>query len=327
MINNPFTGDNNKIISNKNKNKFFEEKYLIKSPYYTFNDKRIAVFSDIHYQAHVSKDIYLLIYYYVLKCKPDYVVFPGDIFENDSIIDNKEELDFFTDLISLIAEICPVIIIPGNHDIQNLNIHTYFFNNSEKTTKIIKYLESLNKIKNVYFLNNEQTLIDGINFVGFCPSYPTYSLGIKRSAVDRFMDEYVKSGLSMDENKFNILLTHNSIPFTISDKYKEIEDFNKKTDLIIAGHLHGGYLPKFIYKKVRNTKFGLFVYPPVLPIPGLDCRGLHDIGRGKLFISKCFRKWTCDIPLFNYFETFTANDVEELTLTKGEEMTLTRRQS
>ena len=91
-------GDNNKIISDKNKNKFFEEKYLIKSPYYTFNDKRIAVFSDIHYQAHVSKDIYLLIYYYVLKCRPDYVVFPGDIFENDSIIDNKEELDFFSGL-------------------------------------------------------------------------------------------------------------------------------------------------------------------------------------------------------------------------------------
>lgn len=318
MLNRPFLDTNLKNISDKNKNKFYEEKYLISSPYYNNSDKRLLIVSDIHDQKNVSKEIFKLIYRYAKIYKPDYVIFPGDIFENDSIIDDKKEISFFVSLITSLAQVSKVIIIPGNHDIHNLNIKTLFFKNSKESNKIINFLESLNKIKNVYFLNNEQINLDGINFLSFCPSYKTYELGISKKAVELFMNEYINSSLKMNENEYNILLSHNPLPFVTSDEYKKIDDFNYKTDLIISGHLHGGYIPKFMYNKLKSTNVGLFFYPLAFPYPGLPCRGVYDVGRGKLFISKGYRKWTANIPIFNLFEKFTANDVEELTLTHEE---------
>jgi predicted MPP superfamily phosphohydrolase len=326
MLNRPFKKLNLDDIDDRHKNKLYEEKYLITSPYFTYNDKRIAVFSDIHYQSSISKQIFLLIDKYIELTNPDFAVFPGDLLENDNYLENERDRTFLINLISSIAEKCPVIIIPGNHDIHNLNIRSYFFNNSPSTDKVIKFLESLNKINNVYFLNNEQVNIDGLTFTGFCPSYKTFLLGLKQEARDIFMEEYIKSGLSMKEDDFNILLSHNPIPFTIGEEYKQIDDFNNKTDLIISGHLHGGYLPKFMYYILNNTNVGMFIYPLAFPIPGIACRGVHDVGRGKLFISKCYRKFTTDIPLFNFLERYTANDVEELTLTNTEkQMVLSKK--
>ena len=43
-----------------------------------------------------------------------------------------------------------------------------------------------------------------------------------------------------------------------------------------------------------------------------------DFGRGYIFISQGFRKWTADIGLFNAFEKFTANDVEKLIISNPE---------
>lgn len=62
----------------------------------------------------------------------------------------------------------------------------------------------------------------------------------------------------------------------------------------------------------------MFITPLVAPVPGIICRGLHDFGRGYLFISQGFRKWTADIALFNSFEKITANDVEKLIITNND---------
>lgn len=87
-----------------------------------------------------------------------------------------------------------------------------------------------------------------------------------------------------------------------------------KTDLVIAGHWHDGYLPKKLDRFLGNTNTGLFFTPFRKPFPGIVCRGVHDFGRGYLFITQGFRKWTADIKLFNIFEKITANDVEKLII-------------
>ena len=115
--------------------------------------------------------------------------------------------------------------------------------------------------------------------------------------------------------EYNVLLTHNPLPLTKNDTYKSINDFNY-TDLVISGHFHDGYLPKFLDSRVLDTKKGLFFYPWMMPHNGTMCRGIQDFGRGKLFVSQGFRTWNADILLFNLFEKICANDVEEITLTK-----------
>ncbi len=301
-------------IKDRNKNKFYEEKYTLPSIYYTLDDKRLAVMSDIHFHPHVDKELYKLLILYASITNPDYIIMPGDQIETNSFIDNEKERIFFENFIRSLAEICPVIMIPGNHEIHNLEVRTYFRKNSKENMKGINYFESLNRINNVYFLNNVQLNLDGINFLGFSPSIDTYLKKTKHS-IHKFMEEYTDVGFNVKSDEYNILLTHNSLPLTINDTYKMVDDF-KYTDLVISGHWHDGYLPKFMDRKFKDTKQGLFLYPLMSPHCGIICRGMHNFERGSLFVSQGFRTWNADILLFNLFEKICANDVEEITLTK-----------
>ena len=301
-------------IKDRNKNKFYEEKYNVSSDYYTYNDKRLAIMSDIHYHRHVDKELYKLLVLYAMETNPDYIIMPGDQIETNAFLDSEEDKIFFERFIRSLVEICPVIMIPGNHEIHNLEVKTYFRKNSKENIKCINYFESLNKIKNVYFLNNEQINLDGINFMGFSPSIETY-LKKGQRAIDKYLNDFIDADFIVNSDEYNVLLTHNSLPLTVNNTYKSVYEFHD-TDLVISGHWHDGYLPKFMDKRFKDTKQGLFFYPLMNPHCGITCRGIHDFERGKLFISQGFRTWNADIALFNLFERVCANDVEELTLTK-----------
>ena len=82
--------------------------------------------------------------------------------------------------------------------------------------------------------------------------------------------------------------------------------------------MHDGYLPKCLDNLFKNSNIGLFFTPFALPIPGMICRGIHDFGRGYLFVSQGFRKITADIALFNTLDKITANDVEQLIITNSD---------
>lgn len=105
---------------------------------------------------------------------------------------------------------------------------------------------------------------------------------------------------------FILLIKNKSVQNSISDF--------KKTDLVVSEYLHDGYMPKVLDKYLGNTSAGLFFTPKALPYPGIWCRGVHDFGRGYIFISQGFRKWTPDLKIFNAFEKFSANDVERLII-------------
>lgn len=67
-------------------------------------------------------------------------------------------------------------------------------------------------------------------------------------------------------------------------------------------------MPKCLDKYFENTNCGFFITPFINPFVG------GDFGRGYLFVSQGFRKYTSDNLLFNFFETFTANDLEKIVL-------------
>ena len=154
-------------------------------------------------------------------------------------------------------------------------------------------------------------------FLGFNPRLATYLKKDSPETNEMFIEDYIKSGLKMAEADYNILNAHNPIPFFNKDVKDGISDF-KFTDLVVSAHLHDGYMPKSLDKFLGKSNAGLFFTPLFAPIPGIVCRGVHDFGRGYIFISQGFRKWTADIALFNAFEKFTANDVERLIITNPE---------
>lgn len=302
-------------FSKRNIKKFYSETELINSYYYKSDtETSMVVGSDIHYHPNVDKELFKLLVKYVRETKPDFIVMPGDLIETINFIDDMKEREFFESIIRASAEVAPVIIIPGNHEIGNFEINKFGNRDYEHNMRAIRYLESLNKINNVYFLNNEQTIIKGIMFLGFNPRLATYLKKNDKKTNDMFIEDYLKSGLKMAETDYNVLLTHNPILLANNTVQNTITDF-KITDLVIAGHLHDGYMPKSLDKILGKSNAGLFFTPMIAPYPGVWCRGVHDFGRGYIFISQGFRKWTADLALFNAFEKFTANDVETLIIT------------
>lgn len=66
-------------FNERNIKKFFSETELINSYYYKSDkETNIVVASDIHYHAHIDKEMYKLLVKYVRETNPDFVLMPGD---------------------------------------------------------------------------------------------------------------------------------------------------------------------------------------------------------------------------------------------------------
>lgn len=294
---------------NHNKSsKFYSDEYRVNLPTYKGEESTIVVASDIHFHEHVDKGLFLSMIRYCNRVNADYVIMPGDLIESFDFLNNSKEKTFFEYIIRELASFSKVIITLGNHEMNDLGLKK-----SKNNCDMIKYFDSLNRIKNVYFLNNEQVQIDKINFLGFSPRYETY-LKYNDQVREMIANDYIKSNLKMERNNFNLLVTHNPLLLKDAWVYDIISDFREYTDLVITGHIHDAYMPKCLDKYFENTNCGFFITPFINPFVGGICRGIHDFGRGYLFVSQGFRKYTSDNLLFNFFETFTANDLEKLNL-------------
>lgn len=304
-------------------NKFYTTDYELTSPYFKSDyPTTIMVASDVHYQPSVSRDLFRQLVWYARETLPDIIVIPGDLIETIDFIDNSDDKEFFESIIRGLAEIAPVVIVPGNHEIKDFSVKNFKGRldspNDEINHKALKYFDKLGKMRNVYYLNNEQTTIKGATFFGFNPRLSSYLKMGDPKTEEEFKEDWIKSGLKMAEADYNVLITHSDLQLLSDNVYYGIEDFSKLTDFAITGHWHDAYLAKPFDKLLGDTNAGLFFTPLIKPYPGILCRGVHDFGRGYLFISQGYRKWTADVKLFNFFERFTANDIENLIISKGE---------
>lgn len=302
------------------KNKYILKKFYLEKNYFSikkYNSSKclkIFVVSDLHYHEHLNKEIYLNLISQCKKIKPDFIIIPGDMIETNKFINNEKEELFFENIFKKLSKISPVIVIPGNHEISNSCL-TKSRNKEIKET--LDYFEKYNNFKNIYFLNNKQIKINNITFTGFNPRVETYLTYNNEKVNKMIIEDYKKSGLKMKNIDFNILITHSPLAILQNEVIDGIDDFKYNTDLVITGHLHDGYLPKFLDKKCKNTDIGLFITPRVKMKPGIPCRGIKPFGRGYLFISQGFRKYTHDNIFFNTLEKITANDTELLIIKKG----------
>jgi predicted MPP superfamily phosphohydrolase len=100
-------------------------------------------------------------------------------------------------------------------------------------------LVKINKIKNVYLLNEKGLTFNNITFYGFNAPYNYYYDG-KESNRDLLEESFkIKT-----KDTYNILLTHSPINLTDADTYEEMD--LKRFNLILCGHMHNGLMPHFI---------------------------------------------------------------------------------
>ena len=196
-------------------------------------NKKIVLISDIHYST--KKDIKILncVLDNIKKIKPNYICIPGDITDKSKITD--EEL--FIEWLKKLSIICKVIVSIGNHE--------YYVNKSKKEFNLNKeFFYKISKIKNLYLLDNKNNIIDNINFIGLTLPIELYFDESKK--LNEF-NKHLKK-VKIYKNYYNILLCHSPVNVCNSNNLNDI-------DLVLCGHMHGGLVPNFVRKTLKNTGF------------------------------------------------------------------------
>lgn len=208
------------------------KKYQIKNL-----DRTIAFISDIHYYDKSDKDKLDNIIFNLKDMNLDFICITGDLTDKSNIKDEEYLLNFLNDL----SNMCKVIISIGNHE--------FYFDKKNSRFKFNNILFSkIKKIKNIYVLDNENKIIDNINFIGLTLPVEYY---ISKESDDIF-SKYIKNINCLD-NYYNILLCHS--PSNINSK-KYLKNLN--VNLVLSGHMHGGILPRFLRIFIKH---GGLIFP------------------------------------------------------------------
>lgn len=213
---------------------------MIKNNYYDVNskyNKTIALFSDIHFNVKYNYQLFLDIINNLKLNKPDYICIPGDIIDNNNVLENitlQNRLYRFIKELSLISK---VIISIGNHE--------KLYNKDYKDNYNIDFFQKINNIDNVYVLDNENKAFNNLNFIGFNPSTNYYR---SRENVDILIEDFKKLDKKIMNDKYNILLCHS--PIKIVDDKMFLNTNVKNINLILSGHMHSGLMLPIL----RNLK-------------------------------------------------------------------------
>lgn len=193
-------------------------------------DINLLVFSDIHFSS--NKDINKLekLLKRIEKYKIDYICIPGDTLDVPNI-----NYDYLIKFFTKLSKISTVLISLGNHDIRIkiTEYKKYYYN---------EFWDKINKIDNLYLLNNNSKNFKDIYFYGFTQSFNYYYEYKNENPI--IMKKEIKEYNVCNNlpNKLNILLMHS--PICLYDK--EIKKELDKYDIILSGHMHNGIIPPII---------------------------------------------------------------------------------
>ncbi len=192
---------------------------------------KIVLISDIHYHSKQNLKILELVFENIKKINPNFICIPGDIIDEY----NVEDEDVLIRWLKKLTKISIVIMSLGNHE--------YYFKKSDGIFKLNKnLLNKISKINNLYFLDGTNVTIGNINFIGLTLPIEYYMYGEKSSD----FKEQLKL-IKFDEKYYNVLLCHS--PVNIN---KENIPENLNINLVLCGHMHGGIMPMFLRKIVKN---------------------------------------------------------------------------
>lgn len=193
-------------------------------------DTKVVLISDIHY--YNKDDIKQLnkVAKKIQTINPKYICISGDLIDESNINDEEE----FINWLNRLSNIAKVIISLGNHEFY-INKYKKIYGLNEKLFNKIK------AIKNLYLLDNQNKIIDNINFIGLTLPIKYYMTGEK----DCFY-KYLKH-IKTYKKYYNVLLCHSPVDIVDKDILSKLD-----VNLILCGHMHGGITPKILRSILKN---------------------------------------------------------------------------
>ena len=244
---------------------------ISKKYYYLDNkhNKRIILLSDIHYYNKRLIPNLNEIINSIENLKPDYICISGDIVDDKNIKDQDLLINWFKDL----SKICKVIIGLGNHD--------FYFNHKPEKSYDKKLFDKIDRIKNIYLLDNKIHSSDGINFIGVTLPNEYYDNGEFEDDLIYFMNKkypYLSCG-------YNIMLIHSPYQVARRNVLKQIK-CHKDINLILSGHMHGG----LTFELLKKVLGGRGLVTPQKGIFKKYCYGRYKIDNTNIIISSGITK-------------------------------------
>lgn len=182
----------------------------------TIKGKKIVIISDLH-DSSLGKNNTIL-KENIKALNPDGIIVAGDLFNGAG--KNKNSKDFFQHIINNYT----VFMVKGNHE-DNLAYKKPIFS---------KYLLSKTKLKNFHFLDNSMANFFGVNIFGFTSDKKAYRRILSKKIS---VGEIEKKLGKPNKNCYNIVVSHNPEGESMYCKWG--------ADMIISGHLHGGFIRLF----------------------------------------------------------------------------------
>ncbi|MCO8193226.1 metallophosphoesterase [Anaerofustis sp. NSJ-163] len=241
-----------------------------------FDGYKILQLSDLHSREFGENNIKLINKIY--KIDPDIIVCTGDMMNS-----TEDDGHVFINLVKKISKDYPVYYIDGNHEqlveYNNVGVYNEFISSlKDLDVKVVKNtkikLQKGSSYINMYGLNVDLVY------------YSTKS-ALKESNIEYTEDNFSKTinKETFENNKYNILLTHNPIYFEVYEK--------SGVDLILAGHVHGGI--------IRIPFKGGLLSPDQEWFPKYY-HGLYTINDTNMIVSAGLGNDTVNFRIFNPFE-------------------------
>ena len=211
-----------------NMNNIVKTEYRIDTNKEISEDYRIAMIAYLHYPTSVNKIELEQLVERISDEKADYVMLCGDIIDEYTSKEEKEEV---FEALGKLSNTTNVFYVYGNHDLRK-----YSFNNKSS----VDDLTSLIELNGIHVLNDEQIILnDEITLIG----RSDYSLHDRKE-----MNSY-----DLNDNTYNIVVDHQP---------RELENCsNNNIDLHLSGHTHAGqifplyYIYEFL--NINELNYGL----------------------------------------------------------------------
>ncbi len=212
--------------------------YILQDPK-LIRERCVVNISDIHGNIRVLESIKE-----VLKCIPiDYLCISGDVLDNAE--DKNKEL--LLDLLKQLGNTIETFVALGNHD-----LFRYGSKREEISVPIPLFFEELEKNTkcNVLGSDFQSCKVDrdiSINALNMPHEYFK-----THESLDYFSNFISSIDPKIDENTFNILLSHSPNSIIKNNVLGQDIEIINKMQLILSGHNHGGLTPVMIQNISKN---------------------------------------------------------------------------
>jgi len=180
------------------------------------------------------------------KKEPDVILFSGDAFRTR--VPSARDISMFGAALKLMAQICPVIMIPGNHDLAGFNASTIDVFDGYENVVVMRQpdIYRLEDLTARGLVTSHHTL--NIACVPWLPQKPMVSQGIDQESVKGTLEAIIQLlKARLDPNHFSVLLAHCSalgsefatgMSTVLGYDVLWPSDWFDGFDLCVLGHLH-----------------------------------------------------------------------------------------